>query len=55
MFHYKRVGAYGSEHPGGANLAFGDGSVKFVSDTIALLTLQTLTTSAGGEVIAESY
>ena len=52
---YKRVGVYSSEHAGGANLAFADGSVKFVSDKISLLTLRALCTKASGEVIAEEY
>jgi prepilin-type processing-associated H-X9-DG protein len=46
---------YGSEHSGAANLAFADGSVKFVSQQISLLTLHNLSTKAGGEVIAEDY
>jgi prepilin-type N-terminal cleavage/methylation domain-containing protein/prepilin-type processing-associated H-X9-DG protein len=29
------VGGFGSEHPGGANFAFGDGSVRYISQTIA--------------------
>jgi prepilin-type processing-associated H-X9-DG protein len=53
--HYKRTGVYGSEHSGGANLAFGDGSVKFVRDGISLLTLRALCTRSGGEVISETY
>jgi prepilin-type N-terminal cleavage/methylation domain-containing protein/prepilin-type processing-associated H-X9-DG protein len=53
--YWKRLGVYGSEHPGGANLAFADGSVKFVSENISLLTLQVLSTKAGGEVIAEDF
>jgi prepilin-type N-terminal cleavage/methylation domain-containing protein/prepilin-type processing-associated H-X9-DG protein len=49
----KRLYAYGSLHPGGANLAMTDGSVAFVRDTISLITLQYLSTKAGGEVIVE--
>jgi prepilin-type N-terminal cleavage/methylation domain-containing protein/prepilin-type processing-associated H-X9-DG protein len=52
---YKRLGAYGSGHGGGANTVFVDGSVHFLRDTISLRTLQALSTRAGGEVIAEDY
>jgi prepilin-type N-terminal cleavage/methylation domain-containing protein/prepilin-type processing-associated H-X9-DG protein len=52
---YKRLGAYGSGHGGGANIGFADGSVRFVRDSISLKTLQALSTRAGGEVIAEDY
>jgi prepilin-type N-terminal cleavage/methylation domain-containing protein/prepilin-type processing-associated H-X9-DG protein len=50
-----RQRVYGSRHPGGANLAFADGSVKFVRDSITLITLKALSTRAGGEVIAEDF
>ena len=44
-----RVCAYGSNHPGGANLALCDGSVRFFSETISLITLRALSTRQGGE------
>jgi len=55
VFQYyfdKRICAWGSNHPGGANLAFADGSIRFVGEQIALPTLQSLGTRAGGEVPA---
>ena len=39
-----------SRHSGGVNVAMGDGSVRFVSDTIALDVWAALSTSNGGEV-----
>jgi len=45
-----------SNHPGGCNFTFGDGSVKFVKDTINMQTYWALGTRAYGEVIsADSY
>jgi prepilin-type processing-associated H-X9-DG protein len=52
---YKRLGAYGSGHGGGANVVMADGSVRFLSDSLALSTLRALSTRAGGEVIAGDY
>jgi prepilin-type N-terminal cleavage/methylation domain-containing protein/prepilin-type processing-associated H-X9-DG protein len=53
-FFYKRATSYGSQHPGGCNVALCDGSVRFLSDNLPLLTLVALTTRAGGEVIEGS-
>jgi len=45
-----------SQHPGGANFLFGDGSVKFLKESINMDTYQALSTRAMGEVIsADSY
>jgi prepilin-type processing-associated H-X9-DG protein/prepilin-type N-terminal cleavage/methylation domain-containing protein len=49
---YKRLGAYGSGHEGGANVVMADGSVRFLRDGMSLPTLQALSTRAGGEVIS---
>jgi len=42
----------GSLHPGGVNVLFGDGSVKFVKDSVNQATWWSLGTKAGGEVIS---
>jgi prepilin-type N-terminal cleavage/methylation domain-containing protein/prepilin-type processing-associated H-X9-DG protein len=45
-----------SNHPGGCNVLFGDGSVKFIKGSINLQTWWSLGTRNGGEVIsADSY
>jgi prepilin-type N-terminal cleavage/methylation domain-containing protein/prepilin-type processing-associated H-X9-DG protein len=44
-----RACTFGSAHPGGANFAFVDGSVRFLSDRTPLPTLRALSTRAGGE------
>ncbi len=43
--------SFGSNHSGGANFVFGDGSVKFLRDSIAAGTYSALGTRAGGEVV----
>jgi prepilin-type N-terminal cleavage/methylation domain-containing protein/prepilin-type processing-associated H-X9-DG protein len=52
---YKRLGAYGSGHSGGANVVFVDGSVHFLHQGMSVATLRALSTRAGGEVISEDY
>ncbi|MFO7901531.1 MAG: DUF1559 domain-containing protein [Planctomycetota bacterium] len=42
-----------AEHPGGCNVLLGDGSVRFVSETINQLTWAALSSSAGDEVVGE--
>lgn len=42
-----------SHHPSGAQFAFADGHVKFISENIDQTLLEALTTRAGGEVIGE--
>jgi prepilin-type N-terminal cleavage/methylation domain-containing protein/prepilin-type processing-associated H-X9-DG protein len=39
-------------HPGGVTALFGDGSVRFLKDTTALLTFRALMTADGGEAIS---
>jgi prepilin-type N-terminal cleavage/methylation domain-containing protein/prepilin-type processing-associated H-X9-DG protein len=45
-----------SNHSGGVNVGFLDGSVKFIKDSVSLQTWGSLATKAGGEVVdASSY
>ena len=47
---------YWSRHPGGANMLFGDGSVRFLKSTISANTWRALATRSFNEVIsADSY
>jgi prepilin-type N-terminal cleavage/methylation domain-containing protein/prepilin-type processing-associated H-X9-DG protein len=45
-----------SFHPGGCNVLMGDGSVRFLKDSVSPVTLRGLVTAAGGEVTSsDSY
>ena len=44
-----RICAWGSGHTGGANFSFGDGSVRYISNSISQPALSTLSTRAGNE------
>ena len=45
-----------SNHPGGVNVCFTDGSVRFVKDSVGLQTWWALGTKNGGEVLSsDSY
>ncbi len=54
---YPQYEAFRSDHPGGVNFCFVDGSVSFINDEISQTTLNALANSrAGGETIdAGSY
>ena len=49
------AGSFGSNHSGGVNAVFADGSVKFLKKSINPQTLQGLITRGGGEVIGSDY
>jgi prepilin-type N-terminal cleavage/methylation domain-containing protein/prepilin-type processing-associated H-X9-DG protein len=42
-----------SQHPGGAHVLLGDGSVRFLTESLDPATLRSLITRSGGEVIGE--
>jgi len=48
-----RINAFGSMHTGGANFAFADGSIQFMSQSISPIVFRALGTRAGGEIASE--
>jgi prepilin-type N-terminal cleavage/methylation domain-containing protein/prepilin-type processing-associated H-X9-DG protein len=46
------VGGYRSRHPGGGNFTFGDGSVRFLKNTISPTVFRWLANRADGEIIS---
>lgn len=53
FFQDQRLSSFGSGHPAGANIALGDGSTRFFSETISQNVLRQLCQRADGEVISE--
>lgn len=48
-----RIYAWGSGHTNGANFALGDGSIRFIGDSISQSTLVWMSTCSGGEIIPD--
>lgn len=48
------VGGFGSNHPGGSNFAFGDGSARYLKETIDPFVLRCLGNRLDGEAIDDS-
>jgi prepilin-type N-terminal cleavage/methylation domain-containing protein/prepilin-type processing-associated H-X9-DG protein len=47
------VGGFSSKHPGGANFAFGDGSVRFIKTSIGSKVFRCLGNRADGEMLSD--
>jgi hypothetical protein len=54
-FNTDPTGQIYSFHFGGVNTLLGDGSVRFIRQTISLATLQALITRSGGETVSEDF
>jgi prepilin-type processing-associated H-X9-DG protein len=53
IFQDQRLNSIGSGHTGGANVCFGDGSVRFLSNTLPQTTLALLCQRADGQVLPD--
>lgn len=53
VFFHTEFESFRSDHPGGVNFVFVDGSVRFMSEEIPLATIKALATRAGGEIISD--
>jgi len=51
--HDTRINAFGSQHPGGANFALADGSVRFVRDSIPQPALRLFCARSDGQVLPD--
>lgn len=51
-YYIAKLMAYGSGHTGGANFAFADGSVRFMSNSTPVVVLRGLSTREGGETVS---
>ena len=49
---FNNTGSFGSHHPGGANFAVADGSVRFVPETVDMSIYFAMASRNGGEVVA---
>lgn len=51
-YNDRRVCAFGSNHPGGANFVLGDSSGRFLNETISMTTLQRLAMRNDGQMVS---
>jgi prepilin-type N-terminal cleavage/methylation domain-containing protein/prepilin-type processing-associated H-X9-DG protein len=51
-FSYEGIITASSSHPGGINVVFGDGSVRFVKNTVNFQVWYAIGTRAGGEIVS---
>jgi len=49
------VGGFASDHPGGGNFAMGDGSVRFISESISITIYQQLGNRQDGQLLEDGY